>query len=204
MLSLRSFCATLNEIKWYIALACVLFVGGYFIGHGWSGLETFLKQQLEGIGQIKDSLSNSSNKELSFFVFIFYNNALKAIFIMFAGIAFGLLPLGFLIINGMVIGFLIRVMSENNVDLLTVVVRGLLPHGILEIPAILIAAAFGMRFGVLVLQRMSKRYRSNTANPTIGMWTKKTAAGAVWITLVLLVAAIIESTITFWLMSGAA
>ncbi|WP_195576713.1 stage II sporulation protein M [Paenibacillus sp. 1001270B_150601_E10] len=203
MLSFKAFIRSLMEIKWYIVASALLMVVGYIIGNRSTALEEFLMGQLEALKQLQQQMAQSPNQELSFFITIFYNNAIKSVLIMFAGIIGGIIPAAFLVINGMVLGLLLRIMSAAGVDITTVVVKGLLPHGILEIPAIIIAAAFGLRFGILIFQRMSAQYRSNPLNLTIGLWSKKTAAAAVWITFILLIAAIIESTITFWLMSAA-
>ena len=133
---------------------------------------------------------------------IFYNNVLKSVFMMFAGIVFAVLPVFFLVVNGMVIGFLFKVLSMANQDMVSFVVKGLLPHGIIEIPAILIAAAFGLRFGVLAIQRMIPSYRMRPDAMTFKLWSKKTWNGALWVTVMLFIGAIIESTITLWLVSG--
>ncbi|MBG9792595.1 hypothetical protein ABD76_08830 [Paenibacillus dendritiformis] len=200
MLSLRSWRKTLAELRWYLVASVLLFAVGYALGNRLEGLQDFVTGQLAGLGQVKEQLMKSENQELSFFVFIFYNNAIKAVIIMFAGILFGLLPAFFLVVNGMVIGFLLRMMELMGQNITENVVKGLLPHGILEIPAILIAAAYGMKFGVLVMQKLFGS-RSRRANISLMAWAKRTGAGAVWVTVVLLIAALIESTVTFRLMS---
>ncbi|MGG4194799.1 stage II sporulation protein M [Paenibacillus jamilae] len=201
MLRFSSWWNTLKQLRWYLIAAVLLFAVGYVLGNQWSGFEGFIMEQLKGIQGMRDQLMQSDNQELSFFVFIFYNNAIKAVMIMFAGIVLGIVPAGFLIINGMVIGLLLRIMESQGLDLASTIIKGILPHGILEIPAILIAGAYGMRFGILILQRIFSR-RMRAEGPTIMDWIKQTGAGAVWVTAMLLVAAIIESTVTFWLMNG--
>ncbi|WP_246873883.1 stage II sporulation protein M [Paenibacillus dendritiformis] len=200
MLSLRSWWKTLAELRWYLVASVLLFAAGYVLGNRLEGLQEFVTGQLAGLGQVKEQLMKSENQELSFFVFIFYNNAIKAVIIMFAGFLFGLLPAFFLVVNGMVMGFLLRMMELLGQNITENVVKGLLPHGILEIPAILIAAAYGMKFGVLVMQKLfgSRLRRSDIS---LMAWAKRTGAGAVWVTVVLLIAALIESTVTFRLMS---
>ncbi len=199
MLSLASWWNTLKELRWYLLASVVIFTAGYVLGNNWSGLEQFVLQQLQGLEGARNQLMQSDNQELSFFVFIFYNNAIKAVLIMFAGIVFGLIPAGFLLVNGMVIGFLLRVMESKGVDIAELVVKGLLPHGILEIPAILIAGAYGMKFGMLLLKKWFGKREQRRA-VSLAEWTKRTGAGAVWVTALLLVAAVIESTVTLWLM----
>lgn len=201
MLHIKSFYRTCMELKWYIVAAALIFVGGYFIGFRWDGLNAFMMAQIEGISQIAEEARASDNQELSFFVTIFYKNMFVALLLMFSGIVLGILPIFILLLNGMVIGFLMRLMIMAEVNMFDVVVKGLLPHGVLEILAIVIAAGYGLRFGMLTLQRMSSGYRSRKDSLTYGMWVKEVGAGAVWVTAMLLVAAIIESTITLWLLS---
>ncbi|MFD3271734.1 stage II sporulation protein M [Paenibacillus dendritiformis] len=200
MLSFRSWWKTLAELRWYLLASVLLFAVGYVLGNRLDVLQKFVTDQLAGLGQVKEQLMKAENQELSFFIFIFYNNAIKAVIIMFAGFLFGLLPAFFLVVNGMVIGFLLRMMDLMGQNITEMVFKGLLPHGILEIPAILIAAAYGLKFGVLVMQKLfgSRLRRSNIS---LMEWAKRTGAGAVWVTIVLLIAALIESTVTFRLMS---
>ncbi|WP_374018093.1 stage II sporulation protein M [Paenibacillus thiaminolyticus] len=200
MLSLRSWWKTLAELRWYLLASVLLFAVGYVLGNRFDVLQKFVTDQLAGLGQVKEQLMKSDNQELSFFVLIFYNNAIKAVMIMFTGFLFGLLPAFFLVVNGMVIGFLLRMMDVMGQNITEMVFKGLLPHGILEIPAILIAAAYGLKFGVLVMQKLFGS-RVRRSNISLIEWAKRTGAGAVWVTVVLLIAAIIESTVTLWLMS---
>ncbi|MGZ9587270.1 stage II sporulation protein M [Paenibacillus marinisediminis] len=204
MLSFKSFLRTCGEIKWYIVVSALLLIGGYFIGNTSESLQQFLTEQLKGIEQLAAQASNSDNQELSFFITIFYRNLMVAVFMMFAGVVFALFPIVTLVLNGMILGFLIKMVTASGADLSTVVVRGLLPHGVLEMTAVVIAAAYGLRYGVLAIQRMSPQYRSRPDSISLQMWAKKTGAGAVWIAVMLLVAAIIESTITLWLVTNTA
>lgn len=201
MLHIKSFYRTCMDIKWYIVAAALIFVGGYFIGYRWDGLNDFMMAQIEGISQLAQEARASDNQELSFFVTIFYKNAFVALLLMFSGIVFGILPALIVLFNGMVIGFMMKIMVMANADMFDIVVKGLLPHGVLELLAIFVAAGFGLRFGMLTIQRFSSNYRSQRDSLTYGMWVKKVGAGAVWVIAMLLVAAIIESTITLWLVS---
>lgn len=201
MLHIKSFYRTCMDIKWYIVAALLIFVGGYFIGYRWDGLNDFMMAQIEGISQLAEEARASDNQELSFFITIFYKNTFVALLLMFSGIALGVLPALIVLFNGMVIGFMMKLMVMADQNMFDIVVKGLLPHGILEMLAILIAAGFGMRFGALTIQRFSSAYRSRTDSLTYGMWVKKVGAGAVWVTAMLLIAAVVESTITLWLVS---
>ncbi|ARS89035.1 stage II sporulation protein M [Natrarchaeobaculum aegyptiacum] len=75
---------------------------------------------------------------------LFANNWLVAINTAFAGVVFAVPALVSVVFNGLNIGVLARLEVEP-LELLAFVV----PHGIFEIPAILIASALGIRLGVL-------------------------------------------------------
>ena len=77
-------------------------------------------------------------------ILIFGNNSLVALLAILGGFIFGLLPLWYLVSNGYLVGF---VSTE------VVALRGLselwrlLPHGIFELPAVLICMGLGLRIG---------------------------------------------------------
>lgn len=203
MLSFFTFVKDLTTIRKALLLSFLLFVVGAVIG--WiatSSLEELLVQQLEGLSEISGTLRESSNPQWSFFVFIFLNNSIKGVVIIFLGAFFGVLPALFLLINGAVIGYLIHLSALQGQDLFELIVKGLLPHGIIEIPAIIIACAFGLHFGGKVF---SSIFRSLTRKEDRGSdWSyfmRQTFTASVWIVILLFIAAIIESTITFSLLS---
>src|SRR4029453_2695404 len=138
----------------YIAFGTILFLAGMVIGGTNPAFKAFLDGQLKGLGQLADMIDNSSNPTLTMIIFIFLNNAIKSIVVMYLGALFGILPFFFLVVNGMLIGYLLKTTAEVHGGgfVAELIFKGLLPHGILEIPAIIIACAYGMRFGVLVLK----------------------------------------------------
>ncbi|MGV2787206.1 stage II sporulation protein M, partial [Clostridium perfringens] len=87
-------------------------------------------------------------------------------------------------------------------SLFDLIVKGLLPHGIIEIPVIVIACGYGLAFGGLVLRSVTAtgERRSGIGAEWRGFW-RKLGTASVWVVVLLLVAAMIESTITLWLMS---
>lgn len=203
MLSFRTFIKDLGTIRTSLLLAALLFIAGGIAGWvGTGSLQNLLYQQLQGLGQISGDLRESSNPQLSFFIFIFLNNSIKSVVIIFLGALLGILPALFLLINGAVIGYLIHLNAIQGQDLFTLIVKGLLPHGIIEIPAIIIACAFGLKFGSRVLSALFRGgRRSEGEGSGWPDFMRQTLTASVWIVILLFVAAIIESTITFWLLS---
>lgn len=83
---------------------------------------------------------------------IFRNNFFAALLAMFLGVIFGLIPLLAVALNFFILGFLWAVFSfgqhlpGQNWGVL-LFFASVLPHGILEIPALLLASAFGWKLG---------------------------------------------------------
>ncbi len=85
------------------------------------------------------------------FAFIFANNVLKAFTSMVLGIAFGIVPVLFVVLNGMMIGVVVAVISAKMG--ITKTLALLIPHGILEIPAVLISSSYGVDLGIDALKK---------------------------------------------------
>lgn len=76
---------------------------------------------------------------------IFANNFIKAFLLIPSGAVFGLPPIAFIALNGLILGV---VFSYSTVNLgVWITLAEILPHGILEIPAILIASGLALNVG---------------------------------------------------------
>jgi len=106
--------------------------------------------------QISDTLANAT--PLSLFLFILFNNAVTLLFAFALSPVLCLAPILSLFVNGWVIG-LVSVAVYHQESLLFVL-AGILPHGIIEIPALLISQAAAIGFGssllLYVFQRSSR------------------------------------------------
>jgi len=106
------------------------------------------------IKNLIDQTKDLSTSEL--IIFITSNNVKVAFFGIVLGILFGILPTLALIINGYVLGFVAyRAILEGGI----IVLWRLLPHGIFEIPAILISTAIGIKLGT-DLRNLGKNFKS--------------------------------------------
>jgi len=195
-----------KQMNPYIAFGSILFLAGMVIGGTNPAFRAFLDEQLKGLGQLAEMIDDSKNPTLTMMIFIFLNNAVKSILVMYLGALFGVLPFFFLVVNGMMIGYLLKTTAELHGGgyVMELIVKGLLPHGILEIPAIIIACAYGMRFGVLIFKAIGSLVfaRSKTGNISreLESFVVRTVPVVVILTITLLIAAVIESTITLWLL----
>lgn len=83
------------------------------------------------------------------FLAIFLNNSLTVLLVIFLGIILGVFPFLVLSFNGFFIGIVSYfVQAERGWFLVFALI---MPHGIIEIPAILIACAVGFRMGKVLL-----------------------------------------------------
>jgi len=76
--------------------------------------------------------------------FIFQNNVLASFSSIFFGLALGIFPIFFTLSNGYILGVVAN-MAVNQAGFL--IMWRLLPHGIFEVPAILISIGLGLRIG---------------------------------------------------------
>lgn len=81
------------------------------------------------------------------FLIIFLNNAIKSLAIIVFGAGFCIIPLFFIAYNGQTLGIIAESFSREKGILF--VFAALLPHGIIEIPVIMVSAGIGVRIGYL-------------------------------------------------------
>ena len=171
-------------LKPIFAICCVLFLFSLVMGYTLGGnLNGNALQDL--LGAFPD-ISKMSLPEI--FAFIAANNTIKSLLFMFGGLLGGVLPLFFVIFNGFTVGWVAYDLGMSRG--LVYVVAGLAPHGIVEIPTILLAMSMGMSLGYTVLS--SLRGQGNVVKEL------RLAAGF-FITRVfplLILAAILEVTVT--------
>lgn len=113
----------------------------------------FFKEQIKTlILSLMDSTKNLGTFGLV--LFIFKNNVLVALFSVVLGILFGIFPIITCIINGYVLGFIARTSVEQAGAL---VLLRLLPHGVFELPAVLISLGIGLKIGFLVFLKNPRK-----------------------------------------------
>jgi stage II sporulation protein M len=109
---------------------------------GQSTIEELMRQ----LGAVLEPLASVGNLSVLLFLIIFINNAIKALGMVFLGILLGLPPLLFVGLNGFILGGLGSALESVNGW--RYVMAGFLPHGVIEIPVILLATALGFTLGM--------------------------------------------------------
>lgn len=133
-----------KNIKKYISIMSLLFFMSLLLGY------SFALHNRELANTLANEISSSLNfvKKLSpfyIFLFIFLNNAIKSLVIILLGFFFGVVPLIFVFSNGYILGIIVAVTKAKLGWGL--VLLGLFPHGILELPAVIISAGYGFWLG---------------------------------------------------------
>ena len=122
------------------------------------------------------------------FLFILFNNALKNLMWMLLGIIGAIPSLYFSFINGFIIGNVAYSFSEQTNT--SVMLAGLLPHGIIEIPTLILCSAIGMALGYSFINRLrGKKGNHLEVKMALSLYIRR-------IFPLVVIAAIIEVTIT--------
>jgi stage II sporulation protein M len=111
----------------------------------------FEEQILEFIRQIIEQTRGLGPLDLS--VFIIFNNLQSSFFAIILGIFLGIPSLIILIMNGYVLGF---VASKTVAIEGPIILWRLLPHGIFEIPAVILSIALGLKLGGFIFKAKEK------------------------------------------------
>jgi len=107
------------------------------------------------LGAVLEPLVSTGKLSILLVFIIFINNAIKALAIIFLGILLGLLPLLFVGLNGFILGGLGSALES--VKGWGYVMASFIPHGIIEIPVILLATALGLTVGMESLKWLVRR-----------------------------------------------
>ncbi|RVU54589.1 stage II sporulation protein M [Anaerosphaera multitolerans] len=143
---------TLRKIIVFASIAFLIsVVGSYF----WAKSNSEVIGSILGktINGIMNNLDTSSFK--NFGVSLFLNN-IRAVAVMtvMGFIPFLFIPIFSLILNGMIIGMLPVLIQR---DFLRSMVFGILPHGIFEIPALVLGASLGTMLCITLIKKIFRR-----------------------------------------------
>ncbi|MDP3027165.1 MAG: stage II sporulation protein M [Nanoarchaeota archaeon] len=179
---------TLKDAKNYVWFATILFFSFILIGFLFP---VFFQQQIYDF--LKEIFKQTEGLDTwNMIRFIFMNNLKSSFFAIFCGVLFGIIPFAVLVANGYVIGFVVNktVASEG-----ALVLWRLLPHGIFELPAVLISIGVGLRLGMFLFV-----YKEKNKLREFGKWLIDSLRVFIFIVVPLLViAAIIEGSLIIFL-----
>ena len=178
----------LKEIKNYVWFSAIVFFGFAIFGYFFPVF--FVDQVKNMVEQLVKQTQGLNGLEL--IRFIIANNVQSAFIGALFGILFGIIPIGIIVINGYVLGFVANA-SVHSEGIL--ILWKLFPHGIFEIPAILISVAVGIKLGLFLFT-----YKGKNKWEEFWRWILNSVRVFIFIVIPLLViAGIIEGTL-IWLL----
>lgn len=175
--------------KRWLFVAVFLFLAGFAWGFtATAGASGPLAEDADALKKLADAILPLSR--LSVFVFILGKNVLAVLVGFVLSPFFCLAPAAALVINGGILGLVsAAVVNEKSLAFL---LAGTLPHGVFELPAIIIAQASAFSFGTAVMLALVSKEKRKLLLPNL-----KQNAGYLAIAIVLLVpAAFIEAYLT--------
>ncbi len=179
----------IGMLKKCTVLVTVIFVVSVISGYLYAVSNPYesarVMQELSGeLGWITDL-----NPILLSFV-IFLNNAFKSFLAIVLGVLV-IVPIMFIVLNGYILGIVIC--ESARIEGPLYVAAAILPHGIIELPMVLVSAALGTRIGMMVLLRISGKIPTEEILSAL-KWSISYYFR--WILPLLFVAAVIETFIT--------
>jgi len=141
----------INELKPFVLLSLVAFIISSIAGYVYYAANpSYALNSLGGLEELAKMIQGLSAIEIMLLIFV--NNAVKMFLSVLLGFALGLVPLGFILLNGFVLGIFAHYQTVENGALF--VIAGLTPHGIIEIPMLIISSAVGMKIGYVAFQAL--------------------------------------------------
>ncbi|GAH28612.1 unnamed protein product, partial [marine sediment metagenome] len=150
--------------KWWILVAAVLFGIGLILGLIMpAGSTDLLFEELVALSELSDFLFALPPPLTA--VFIFLKNALALVVSFALSPILCLAPAITLVVNGWLITLVsAAVIQEKS---LSFVLAGLLPHGIIEIPAFILGEAAALSFGAMVILVLFKKKQKSQLVPSL-------------------------------------
>jgi len=143
-----------RTIKPYILILTLIFAVTFLAGI--LALSSTRQQMTEAFRVVADNYRGLDGGKLFFTILL--HNVVATIFVLISGVPVGIIPAVAIGANGFILGVVYRQTAEAMGY--SKAALKVLPHGVFELPALLIAASSGLWLGVMVVQRM--RGKENT------------------------------------------
>ncbi|WP_297419741.1 stage II sporulation protein M [Thermococcus sp.] len=121
-----------------LAVFIVFSFVGYAVGSHSPG------EALQAVKRLIEHIGPPSDSSFHNFMKIFTNNSMVALLMLLSGLFFGLGPWFIMAFNGLMVGLVVFVAHRTGGLPMFKIILALVPHGIIEIPAIAIAGVAGI------------------------------------------------------------
>jgi stage II sporulation protein M len=176
------------KYRWWVVIAIGLFGVGIIIGLvAPPSITNLLSEELAALGELGSTLAPFT---FSMFIFIFIKNIITLLFSFALSPIFCLVPILTLAVNGWLVALVSTIIMKE--ESLGFVLAGLLPHGVIELPAFFIGEAAALSFGTMAVVALFRKEKRNLLLPSL-----KRNLKYLWIALALMLpAAAIETYLT--------
>ncbi|OIP34714.1 MAG: hypothetical protein AUK27_06480 [Deltaproteobacteria bacterium CG2_30_66_27] len=137
-----------RTIRPYILVLTLIFAASFLAGT--IAPSSIRRQMAEMFQAVVGNYRGLAGGTLFFNILV--SNVMASIFVLVSGVIVGIIPTFAIGSNGFGLGLLYRQAAE--VSGYSKAALKILPYGVFEIPALLIAASYGLWLGVLVVRRM--------------------------------------------------
>jgi stage II sporulation protein M len=143
-----------RELRPFFITTLLLFALGIFAGNLLAGHSSLAGLKInESLGGFAQMFLNLPKPILA--LMIFANNAVKTLLVIVLGIVFAIVPLAFILVNGLAIGVVLHVATQSKG--LAYSILAIVPHGIFELPGVLFGAAIGVMLGSKAIKRLFRK-----------------------------------------------
>ena len=147
-------CRYFRELRPFLFTTVLLFALGSIAGSLLAGHSIFAGLKInESLGGFAQMFINLPKPILA--LMIFANNAVKTLLVIVLGIAFAIVPLVFVVVNGVAIGVVLHLATESKG--LAYSILAIVPHGVFELPGVLCGAAIGLMLGNKAIRRLFRK-----------------------------------------------
>ncbi|OPY25995.1 MAG: hypothetical protein A4E28_02791 [Methanocella sp. PtaU1.Bin125] len=184
----RDFAAYVYKIRYSVYAVALLMLLSFLIGVVFAATMPDETARILSLisSQMEDIQSDSS---FGLMINLFVHNAAICLVMVLLGLALGLISLLIVFDNGLMIGLVGGAVAGKAGLVFTL--AAILPHGVIELPMLVLSAAIGVHLGYCVLMALFRKPISMLDELKNGL-----LVFAVWVVPLLLVAAFVESYIT--------
>ncbi len=144
----------LYSLRFFVLFCFLFFVFSGILGYFSAKFNPEQAQQL--LEQMKEMYGLALQANVfGQFLFVFLNNGFTLFLVLVLGVIFGIFPLLVLFANGAVFGVL-GFFAKDTISW-SKFFLGTLPHGIIEIPVIILACAIGLKIGKAFLKSITEK-----------------------------------------------
>lgn len=186
--------ASLRKLRWSIAAVAILGIFGLFAGADQTKIFAIQIASTQMGDRMKSVLDVFPLTSAAPVLLLLWQNTRTLILSLVLGIcSFGILGVMPMFATMGILGYLVQTLANNGISMQSTVAGLILPHGIFEIPAMILAAAAVLQTGLMLATPISRKTVGEVFISALGEWLR-IFLGVVLPLLV--IAAIIEAWIT--------